>query len=49
MDTKFNLTSSTLTSVTELVGHRPAKLKAAGSVLHQGTCLGCEFGPWSDE
>ena len=32
-----------LTGVAQLVGHRPAKQKVAGSIPSQGTCLG--FGP----
>ena len=26
--------------------HHPAHEKAAGLIIHQGTCLGCKFDPW---
>ena len=35
----------TLTGVTQLVGHHPAKRKVPSSIPSQGTCLGCSFGP----
>ena len=35
----------TLTGVTQLVGHHPAKRKVPSSIPSQGTCLGCRFGP----
>ena len=34
-----------MTGVAQLVGHRLAKRKVTGSILHQDRCLGCEFGP----
>ena len=34
-----------LTGVAQLVGHHSAKQRVAGSILDQGTCLGCRFGP----
>ena len=35
-----------LASVAQLAEHDPANQKVAGSIPGQGTCLGCEFGPW---
>ena len=29
-----------------VAGRHPAKPKVGGWFLGQGTCLGCEFGPW---
>ena len=34
-----------LTSVAQLVRHRPTKQKVAGLIPSQGTCLSCEFIP----
>ena len=36
-----------LTSLPQLVEHRPAKQKVASSISSQGTGLGCGFGPHS--
>ena len=36
-----------LTGVAQLVGCCLAKRKVAGSILFQGACLGCGFGPWT--
>ena len=35
--------AETLTAVTQLVRHHSTKLKVAGSIPSQGTCLGCRF------
>ena len=35
-----------LSSVAQLVGHRPTKQNFTGLNLSQGTCLGCGFWPW---
>ena len=35
-----------LTGVAQLVGHHPARQKAASSIPQWGTCLGCGFSPW---
>ena len=39
------LRSIALTGMVEMVGHRSAKQKVAGSIPGQGPCLGCGFGP----
>ena len=38
---------STLTGVAQLVGSYFTKRKVAGSILCQGACQGCGFGPRS--
>ena len=41
----FKILSLALTSVAQLVGCSPAKLKVARSIPGRGTCLGCRFSP----
>ena len=38
--------ASTVTSIAQVVEHRPRNQQVASSIPGQGTCLGCGPGPW---